>query len=75
MPIFYFLNDIQQPQFDFDSDDLLQSIEFPAYLEQIFVEEDRLYAIFESSAQAYRSKPNSFPINHILVFDFNKLNK
>lgn len=73
--LLFFKNDIQQPQFDFDSDDLLQSIEFPAYLEQIFVEEDRLYAIFESSAQAYRSKPNSFPINHILVFDFNKLNK
>lgn len=73
--LLFFANKVEQEEFDFDSDDLLQSIDFPAYLEQIFVEEDRLYAIFESDANAYRSRPESLPINHVLVFDLKKLNQ
>lgn len=71
--LLFFANDIHKPQFDFDSDDLLQSLDFPAYLEQIFVEDERLYAIFESDAKEYRSRLNAFPINHVLVFDFKNL--
>lgn len=40
----------------------------PPYLEQIVVEEDKLYTLFESGAKGYRGKV-AHPVESVLVFD------
>lgn len=45
---------------------------FPPYLEQIVVEDQRLYCLFESGAAAYRHK-TKWPIDTVLVLDLSTL--
>lgn len=68
-------NQIEQDSTDFDEDDFIKTIDFPPYMEQILVDKQYLYVLFESSGTPYRSKKNVFPIKSVLVFDLEKLVK
>lgn len=60
-----------------DFSDLKQAkkiITTPPYLEQIYVKEDQLFALFESGAEAYR-KNTRFVMKEVMQLDINKLLK
>lgn len=53
-------------------DEALKIIETPPYLEQIYVDGDQLYALFESGASAYRKK-TPYVMKNVLQADLKKL--
>lgn len=55
-------------------DEAIKIIETPPYLEQIYVEGDQLYALFESAAAAYRKKA-PYIMKDVLQIDLVKLFK
>lgn len=64
--------DIQQTSDFSDLQQALKIIETPPYLEQIYVEDDQLFALFESGASAYRKK-TAFVTRDVLQIDVPKL--
>ncbi|MDT2740611.1 hypothetical protein [Enterococcus canintestini] len=61
---------------DIDLDiDALRTIDAPAYLEQIFASDDRLYIIFESATSLYKIKKNITVVDRVLQWDLNRVFK
>ncbi|MBO0452517.1 YncE family protein [Candidatus Enterococcus murrayae] len=69
-----FIFDIRQTTNFADLDQAVKIIATPPYLEQIYVEGDQLYTLFESGAAAYRKK-TSFVMKDILQLDLLELLK
>jgi len=67
-----FIFDIQRTTDFSDLDQAIKIIATPPYLEQIYVENDQLFVLFESGAAAYRSK-TPFVMKDICQLDLNTL--
>ncbi|WP_159722206.1 hypothetical protein [Enterococcus sp. CSURQ0835] len=66
--------DLEHAPAGFTAASAFKKIKFPPYLEQITVEGDRFYAIFESGAKAYRAK-TAQRVDHVLELDTKTLLK
>lgn len=67
-----FVFDIQHTTDFSDLNQAIKIIAAPPYLEQIYVEGDHLFALFESGASAYRKK-TSFVMKEVLQLDLSAL--
>ena len=67
-----FIFDIQQTTDFSDPSQAVKIIDTPPYLEQIYVEDDQLYTLFESGSSAYRKK-TTLVMKDIFQLDIEKL--
>lgn len=73
--LFFLKNDLEKDPISYKEEDFSSSIDFPPYMEQIVVEKENLFVLFESAASEYRNQSNVTPIDEVLVFDLTKLKK
>lgn len=67
--------DINQKERKYLDKDTVLRIKAPPYLEQITVEGDKLYTIFESATERFRKLPEITKVDRVIQFDINQLTK